>query len=256
MASPKTRANVARVAAAAIFAAGASLAVVGTASADGPTQPEEPVTNDGSIAGIVSGSSEGDSGSIVGVVEGGSEGDSGSILGLVEGSSEGETTEGSSEGETTEGTTEGETAEGTTEGETTEGTTEGETAEGTTEGETTEGTTEGETAEGTTEGETTEGSTGGVNEGTTGNDPEPATEGGGGPIEQEPPTEGDVPVEEVPEEVPAEDVPVEEGDGGELAETGASGNDALLIVGAATMIAGGVAFRYLPRLINKGVTTA
>ncbi len=38
--------------------------------------------------------------------------------------------------------------------------------------------------------------------------------------------------------------------GGELAETGSSGTTFLLI-GAATMIAGGVGFRILPRLINK-----
>ncbi|MQS08911.1 LPXTG cell wall anchor domain-containing protein [Streptomyces sp. IF17] len=43
---------------------------------------------------------------------------------------------------------------------------------------------------------------------------------------------------------------------GELAETGASGGDMLLLVGAATMIAGGVAFRYLPRIVAKGSATA
>ncbi|MBZ4020006.1 hypothetical protein CCS38_30560, partial [Streptomyces purpurogeneiscleroticus] len=43
--------------------------------------------------------------------------------------------------------------------------------------------------------------------------------------------------------------------GGELAETGSSGTTFLLI-GAATMIAGGIGFRMMPRLINKGGAAA
>ncbi|MEU8568033.1 LPXTG cell wall anchor domain-containing protein [Streptomyces pathocidini] len=39
---------------------------------------------------------------------------------------------------------------------------------------------------------------------------------------------------------------------GELAETGASDQTGFLLIGAATMIAGGVGFRLLPRLINRG----
>ncbi|MCX4811451.1 hypothetical protein OG601_12575 [Streptomyces sp. NBC_01239] len=47
-----------------------------------------------------------------------------------------------------------------------------------------------------------------------------------------------------------------QGSGGELAETGA-GQTAFLLIGAATMIAGGIAFRVLPRLAgNRGGTVA
>ncbi|MFY7631607.1 LPXTG cell wall anchor domain-containing protein [Streptomyces soliscabiei] len=40
-----------------------------------------------------------------------------------------------------------------------------------------------------------------------------------------------------------------QGDGKELAETGA-GQTMFLIIGAATMIAGGIGFRVLPRLVE------
>ncbi|MET2717344.1 hypothetical protein ABXV03_16580, partial [Streptomyces harbinensis] len=93
----------------------------------------------------------------------------------------------------------------------------------------------------------------GVNEGATGNDPDPDGPGNNTPIEQNPPTE------DITETVPDTTTPAGEtpnGDRGELAETGASGGEALLIIGAATMIAGGVAFRYLPRLVNKGAAAA
>ncbi|MFD7511642.1 hypothetical protein ACFV5N_20205, partial [Streptomyces sp. NPDC059853] len=94
----------------------------------------------------------------------------------------------------------------------------------------------------------------GVNEGATGNNPDPDGPGSAtSPIEQNPPTE------DITETVPDTTTPAGEtpnGDRGELAETGASGGEALLIIGAATMIAGGVAFRYLPRLVNKGAAAA
>ncbi|MFP1626848.1 LPXTG cell wall anchor domain-containing protein [Streptomyces sp. 5K101] len=41
------------------------------------------------------------------------------------------------------------------------------------------------------------------------------------------------------------------GDGGELAETGAA-ETTFLLIGAATMIAGGIGFRMLPRLVGGG----
>ncbi|MFS8202661.1 LPXTG cell wall anchor domain-containing protein [Streptomyces sp. CWNU-52B] len=41
-----------------------------------------------------------------------------------------------------------------------------------------------------------------------------------------------------------------QGTGGELAETGAAENITYLLIGAATMIAGGIGFRMLPRLMN------
>ncbi len=84
-----------------------------------------------------------------------------------------------------------------------------------------------------------------MNEGGSAGGLDPDTEGGSSPIEQDDPTE------EITDQVPAE----QEG-GEELAETGSSMNQTLLIIGAATMIAGGVGFRYLPRLINKGATPA
>jgi LPXTG-motif cell wall-anchored protein len=92
-----------------------------------------------------------------------------------------------------------------------------------------------------------------VNEGATGNDPGPNSPGNNSPIEQNPPAE------DITETVPDATTPAGEtpnGERGELAETGASGGEALLIIGAATMIAGGVAFRYLPRLVNKGAAAA
>ncbi|WP_372442696.1 LPXTG cell wall anchor domain-containing protein [Streptomyces pactum] len=45
--------------------------------------------------------------------------------------------------------------------------------------------------------------------------------------------------------------PVQQGEAKEqLAETGTSGT-AFLLIGSATMIAGGVGFRLMPRLINR-----
>jgi hypothetical protein len=51
--------------------------------------------------------------------------------------------------------------------------------------------------------------------------------------------------------------------GGEVSErvgwdrgTGAGGGEALLLIGAATMVAGGVAFRYLPKALGKSGATA
>ncbi|MEV2195715.1 LPXTG cell wall anchor domain-containing protein [Streptomyces phaeochromogenes] len=41
-----------------------------------------------------------------------------------------------------------------------------------------------------------------------------------------------------------------QGTGGELAETGAAENITYLLIGAGTMIAGGIGFRMLPRLMN------
>lgn len=226
MASPKTRANLARVAAAAVFAAGASLAVVGTAAAqngedEAGTQQED--SSEGTAAGAVAGNE-------------------GAAVGVVAGSS-GETTDGS----TTDGsTTDGSTTDGsTTDGSTTDGsTTDGSTSEGST--------SEGSTSEGSgTNGNTSNGSGGspeGVSEGSSGNDVEPDTQGGNEVIEQ------DDPDEDLTETTTGDTT--QNGDGDELAETGSSANETLLIIGAATMIAGGVAFRYLPRVITKGSSTA
>ncbi|MFI8963690.1 LPXTG cell wall anchor domain-containing protein [Streptomyces sp. NPDC053493] len=50
--------------------------------------------------------------------------------------------------------------------------------------------------------------------------------------------------------------PVEQGKAKEeLAETGAA-ETSFLIIGAATMIAGGIGFRFLPRLVGGGRTVA
>jgi LPXTG-motif cell wall-anchored protein len=49
--------------------------------------------------------------------------------------------------------------------------------------------------------------------------------------------------------VDAPDTTAQGGDDGELAETGA-GQTMFLLVGAATMIAGGIGFRFLPRLVS------
>ncbi|MFD7511641.1 collagen-like protein, partial [Streptomyces sp. NPDC059853] len=60
MASSKTRANVARVAAAAIFAAGASLAVVGTANASGAkTEKDDSLISLDILGGVTAGADEG-----------------------------------------------------------------------------------------------------------------------------------------------------------------------------------------------------
>ncbi|MDT0343023.1 LPXTG cell wall anchor domain-containing protein [Streptomyces litchfieldiae] len=201
----------ARVAAAAIFAAGASLAVVGTASADDPAE-QGPQAQEESIVGLVGGAD----GGIVGVIEGneggqdgdeGGQDDGGTIVGVIEGG------EGGQDGD--EGGQEGE--EGGQDGE-----------EGGQDGE------QGGTVAGVNEGGSTSGGL------------DPDTEGGSSPIEQDDPTE----------DITEPQAPAEDAGEGELAETGSSTNQTLLIIGAATMIAGGVAFRYLPRLINKGMTTA
>ncbi|MEU7158251.1 hypothetical protein AB0A82_35575, partial [Streptomyces chrestomyceticus] len=90
-----------------------------------------------------------------------------------------------------------------------------------------------------TNGSTSNGSTsGGSDDGTgTGTDNE-----GSKPIEQ--PGEGSQQIVDTPGQ------PQQQAKGGELAETGASGTT-FLLVGAATMIAGGIGFRLMPRLINK-----
>ncbi|MGW0088746.1 hypothetical protein ACWDWS_07015, partial [Streptomyces sp. NPDC003328] len=50
--------------------------------------------------------------------------------------------------------------------------------------------------------------------------------------------------------------PADKGEGKELADTGA-GETTILLVGAATMIAGGIGFRVLPRLVSgRGGTVA
>ncbi|MFE1589672.1 hypothetical protein ACFW6Q_28805 [Streptomyces sp. NPDC058737] len=51
------------------------------------------------------------------------------------------------------------------------------------------------------------------------------------------------------EQAPASSNNAAQGDGKELAETGAA-ETTFLLVGAATMIAGGIGFRFLPRLMN------
>ncbi|MYT45965.1 hypothetical protein GTY89_27470, partial [Streptomyces sp. SID5471] len=92
---------------------------------------------------------------------------------------------------------------------------------------------------GSTGGSGSGGSTGGSDDGTgTGTDNE-----GTAPIEQ--PGEGNEQIVNTPGQ------PKQQAKGGELAETGASGTT-FLLVGAATMIAGGIGFRLMPRLINKG----
>ncbi|MFF2377164.1 hypothetical protein ACFVUW_22540 [Streptomyces xiamenensis] len=252
MASSKTRANVARVAAAAIFAAGASLAVVGTANAT--TSAKSDVTTpsgDEGDSGLISGLDVG--GALGGGDEGadqGSGGDEGADAGSDEGADQGgdEGADGGSDegadGGADEGADEG--ANGDADG----GNGGNGDADGGNGG---NGDADGGNG-GSDDGGSGNGGPGpGVNEGATGNDPEPDTQGGSSPIEQNPPAE------DITETVPDATTPAGEtpnGERGELAETGASGGEALLIIGAATMIAGGVAFRYLPRLVNKGAAAA
>ncbi|MFI9465636.1 hypothetical protein [Streptomyces xiamenensis] len=254
MASSKTRANVARVAAAAIFAAGASLAVVGTANATGgESKSNEPLIGldlggDSVGTGILGGSSDGsDGGSDEGADEGGDEGaDGGSDEGADQGGDEGADggSDEGADGGADEGADEG--ANGDADG----GNGGNGDADGGNGG---NGDADGGNG-GSDDGGSGNGGPGpGVNEGATGNNPEPDTQGGSSPIEQNPPAE------DITETVPDTTTPAGEtpnGERGELAETGASGGEALLIIGAATMIAGGVAFRYLPRLVNKGAAAA
>ncbi|WP_374705468.1 LPXTG cell wall anchor domain-containing protein [Streptomyces sp. AJS327] len=91
---------------------------------------------------------------------------------------------------------------------------------------------------------------GGDTEGTGGDTEgqEPATVGGGDGGNTDPDAGGSVPVEE-PSEAPGKDAPAgSEKD--ELAETG-SAETTFLLVGAATMIAGGIGFRLMPRLVTR-----
>ncbi|MCK1812850.1 hypothetical protein MTQ13_00905 [Streptomyces sp. XM4011] len=227
MASSKTRANVARVAAAAIFAAGASLAVVGTANATDSPKAETTSGLDDLLPGITTAGVDG------GEDNGGSDG----------GDSDGGDAEGGS-GDSDGGDAEG--GSGDSDGGDAEGGS-GDSDGGDSDG----GDSDGGDSDGGQQGGGSGGPGPGVSEGSTG--PGPQTEGGTSPIEQNPPTE------DITETVPDTTTPAGEtpnGDRGELAETGASGGEALLIIGAATMIAGGVAFRYLPRLVNKGAAAA
>ncbi|WP_461296472.1 hypothetical protein [Streptomyces harbinensis] len=251
MASSKTRANVARVAAAAIFAAGASLAVVGTANASGAkTEKDDSLISQDLIGGITAGVTEGSSdggGDDEGSDQGAS--DEGADQGGDQGGSENEGADqgGDQGGSENEGADQGGDQGGSeNEGADQGGDQGGSENEGADQG----GDQGGSENEGADQG-SSDGPGPGVSEGSTG--PGPQTEGGTSPIEQNPPTE------DITETVPDTTTPAGEtpnGDRGELAETGASGGEALLIIGAATMIAGGVAFRYLPRLVNKGAAAA
>ncbi|MGW3422164.1 LPXTG cell wall anchor domain-containing protein [Streptomyces phaeochromogenes] len=75
--------------------------------------------------------------------------------------------------------------------------------------------------------------------GTGGNDTDP--DGGSKPVEQ---GAGKESLTDTGSDTSAQ------GTGGELAETGAAENITYLLIGAATMIAGGIGFRMLPRLMN------
>ncbi|MFD3565477.1 LPXTG cell wall anchor domain-containing protein [Streptomyces sp. NPDC058686] len=88
---------------------------------------------------------------------------------------------------------------------------------------------------------------GGHNGGGNGNtDPD----GGNNPVEQGQGKDGLQDTGSVPVAQPAQ-----KGKGGELAETGAA-ETTFLLIGAATMIAGGIGFRLLPRLAGGGRTVA
>ncbi|QKV69278.1 hypothetical protein N0X72_09875 [Streptomyces carpaticus] len=253
MASSKTRANVARVAAAAIFAAGASLAVVGTANATGSdksgddgftTYTEGDGGTDVGLDIIGGGGGDSDGGDSDGGDSDGGDSDGGNAEGG-SGDSDGGDAEGGS-GDSDGGDAEG--GSGDSDGGDAEGGS-GDSDGGDAEGGS--GDSDGGDSDGGQQGGGSGGPGPGVSEGSTG--PGPQTEGGTSPIEQNPPTE------DITETVPDTTTPAGEtpnGDRGELAETGASGGEALLIIGAATMIAGGVAFRYLPRLVNKGAAAA
>ncbi|MFE1361951.1 hypothetical protein [Streptomyces harbinensis] len=252
MASSKTRANVARVAAAAIFAAGASLAVVGTANATDSPKAETTSGLDDLLPGITTAGVDGgeDNGGSDGGDSDGGDSDGGDSDG---GDSDGGDSDGGdSDGGDAEGGS-GDSDGGDAEGGS--GDSDGGDAEGgsgdSDGGDSDGGDSDGGDSDGGQQGGGSGGPGPGVSEGSTG--PGPQTEGGTSPIEQNPPTE------DITETVPDTTTPAGEtpnGDRGELAETGASGGEALLIIGAATMIAGGVAFRYLPRLVNKGAAAA
>ncbi|WP_165956242.1 hypothetical protein [Streptomyces hainanensis] len=244
----------ARVAAAAVFAAGASLAVVGTASASGSEKTSVETQEDPATLGGVS---EGQDGGLIGGLVGGligggdSDGDPEGAVGGEdpEGAVGGEDPEGAVGGEDPEGAVGGEDPEGAVGGEDPEGAVGGEDPEGAVGGEDPEGAVGGEDPEGAVGGEDPEGAVGGDDEGGATTDgvaeggagPQPDSAGATSPIEQNDPSE----------QLTEAEAEATTGGNGELAETGASMNETLLIIGAATMIAGGVAFRYLPRLINK-----
>lgn len=224
MINSKTRLRVARVAAGTVFAVGASLTAAGAAQAAETDRASAAQENDGIVGGVIGGLiGGGDSGGDTG---GDTEGTTGGDTG---GDTEGTVTGGI--GGDTEGTDGGETDGGST----------------TTTGGDTEGTSGGDTG----------GDSGGDTGGDTGGDgggEEPATIGGSGggddtcdlnddSVECEggntqPDSTGSQPVEQP--QAPKE----------ELADTG-SAETTYLLVGAATMIAGGVAFRVMPRMINR-----
>ncbi|MET8668365.1 hypothetical protein ABZV87_29010, partial [Streptomyces tendae] len=88
--------------------------------------------------------------------------------------------------------------------------------------------------------------TGGNETGGTGGGDNTTPDGGGNDnVAQE---EGSSALTDTGEEAPASDASAQ-GSGEELAETGAA-ETTFLLVGAATMIAGGIGFRFLPRLMN------
>ena len=226
MASPKTRANMARVAAAAVFAAGASLAVVGTASAGEQSKDSSaPTAQDAAILGVA-------------------EGADGAILGLTEGNDGGADDGGADDGGADDGGADDGGADdgGADDGGADDG---GADDGGADDGGADDGGADDGGADdgGADDGGAANGADGGSPEGVAegAGGPQPDSEGATSPIEQNDPTEQLT--EEEAEAVPSGN--------GELAETGASMNETLLIIGAATMIAGGVAFRYLPRLITK-----
>jgi hypothetical protein len=226
MIKSKTRLRVARVAAGTVFAVGASLTAAGAAqAADG--NGSSAAQDDGLVGGLLGG-----------VIGGGdSGGDSGGDTGGDTGGDSGGDTEGTVSGGDTGGDDGGNTG-GDTGG--TQGNSGGATG-GDDGGSTT-----------TTGGDTTGGDTGGDDGGDTGGE-EPATIGGSGGGDDtcdlnddsvdceggntQPDSTGSQPEQpQAPKE--------------ELADTG-SAETTYLLVGAATMIAGGVAFRVMPRMINR-----
>jgi hypothetical protein len=230
MINSKTRLRVARVAAGTVFAVGASLTATGAAQA---AESDAAATQQG--GGLIGG--------LIGGVIGG--GDSG---GDSEGGTEGTT------GDTSEGGTEGSSGDTTTIGGDTEGTVSGG-ATGTVTGGDTGGDTGGSSATGgDTGGDSGSTTTTGGDTGGSGGGEEPATVGGSGGGDDtcdlsddsvdceggtQPDSTGSQPVEQAPQ-----------GPKEELADTG-SAETTFLLVGAATMIAGGVAFRMMPRMINR-----
>ncbi|UCM88359.1 LPXTG cell wall anchor domain-containing protein [Streptomyces marincola] len=261
----------ARIAAAAVFAAGASLAVVGTASASDDPQPQTLAGNpDGDDGGVISGLIEGNEG---GGEQGGGEQGGGEQGGGEQGGGEqgggeqgGGEQGGGEQGGGEQGGGEqggGEQGGGEQGGGEQGGGEQGGGEQGGGEqggGEQGGGEQGGGEQGGGEQGGGEQGGQDGDDDGDDDNSVQGVTEGGstGGlnpDGENNRPIEQNNPSEDLTDQV---QTPVgDQGDGPELAETGASTNQTLLIVGAATMIAGGVAFRYLPRLINKdGATPA